>query len=269
MNDLAAPTGSTSPSCRTRSTLAWVLRLMSPTSSRKIVPPSACTNLPTWSRVAPVNEPFTWPNSSDSISSSGIAAQLTLTKGFSARVLLPWMARATSSLPVPDSPVISTVALVGAARATASWTSPRAGEEPIIRLLPSVDILRVRFSSRSRRCSMALRRTSSTRSRSSGFSMKSNAPSRVASTAVAIVPCPEIITTGRSGSLSRSLPSTSRPSMRGILMSSSTTSGRSASTTDSASGPVAASRSCMPSYSRIILREARISCSSSATRTRA
>ena len=48
---------------------------------------------------------------------------------------------------------------------------------------------------------MALRTTSSTRSRSSGFSMKSNAPSRVASTAVAIVPCPEMTTTGSVGSV--------------------------------------------------------------------
>ena len=75
----ADPSRSTSPSCRTRSTLAWVLALMSPTSSRKIVPRSACSNLPTCFSVAPVNDPFSWPNSSDSISSSGIAAQFTCT----------------------------------------------------------------------------------------------------------------------------------------------------------------------------------------------
>jgi hypothetical protein len=41
-----APTGSTSPASRTRSTFAWVRADMSPTSSKKIVPPSASTNFP-------------------------------------------------------------------------------------------------------------------------------------------------------------------------------------------------------------------------------
>ena len=49
------------------------------------MPPSACTNLPTWRRWAPVNEPFSWPKSSDSMSSSGMAAQLTRTNGSRAR----------------------------------------------------------------------------------------------------------------------------------------------------------------------------------------
>jgi len=37
---------------------------------------------------------------------SGIAPQLTLTKGLPARSEQPWMARAISSLPTPDSPSI-------------------------------------------------------------------------------------------------------------------------------------------------------------------
>ena len=48
--------------------------------------------------------------------SSGIAAQFTWTKGPRVRLLFAWIARATSSLPVPDSPVMRTVALVGAER---------------------------------------------------------------------------------------------------------------------------------------------------------
>src|SRR5438552_3225412 len=40
--------------------------LMSATSSRKKVPPSATLKRPGLSRVAPVKLPFTWPNSSDS-----------------------------------------------------------------------------------------------------------------------------------------------------------------------------------------------------------
>jgi hypothetical protein len=60
-----------------------------------------------------------------------------------------------------------------------------------------------------------------------GFSRKSIAPMRVASTAVSMVPCPDIITTGMfswplaAHSLSRLMPSVS-----GIQMSSSTRSGR-------------------------------------------
>ena len=59
---------------------------------------------PTCSPTAPVNAPFTWPNSSDSSRFSGIAPQLTATNGLSRRWLLSWIARATSSLPVPLSP---------------------------------------------------------------------------------------------------------------------------------------------------------------------
>ena len=89
------------------------------------MPRSACSNLPICFSVAPVNEPFSWPKSSDSISSSGIAAQLTWMKRSRLRRLLRWIARATSSLPAPLSPSSSTVALVGAARLIASqiWRS--------------------------------------------------------------------------------------------------------------------------------------------------
>jgi len=127
------PIRSTSPSWSTRSTLAWVRRDMSPTSSRKIVPLWASSNLPICFSVAPVNEPFSWPNSSLSISSSGMAAQLTWTKDSSLRRLLRWIARATSSFPTPLSPVMKTVAFVGAARRTASQTFSRTGLCPTIR----------------------------------------------------------------------------------------------------------------------------------------
>ena len=67
--------------------------------------------------------------------------------------------------------------------------------------------------------SSALRTVTSTRSLSSGFSMKSNAPSLVASTAVDTVPCPEMTTMGVTSTMCRSRCSTSRPSMPGILTS--------------------------------------------------
>ena len=51
------------------------------------------------------------------------AAQFRATKGLFLRGLFWWMAWATSSLPVPVSPWISTVALVGAIRLSRSITS--------------------------------------------------------------------------------------------------------------------------------------------------
>jgi len=93
---------------------------ISPISSRNKVPPSAASNFPRRSDTAPVNAPLKCPNSSLSISSSGIAAQFTSTNGPARRRLNVWMLRATSSLPVPFSPKISTRPFVGAAIATCS-----------------------------------------------------------------------------------------------------------------------------------------------------
>ena len=81
---------------------------------------------------APVNAPRSWPNSSDSSRSFGIAAVLSATNGPAARGLCRCSARATSSLPVPDSPVISTVALDCDSRPMARKTSCIAGAWPII-----------------------------------------------------------------------------------------------------------------------------------------
>ena len=105
---LRAPTGSTSPSWMARSSFTCAAAGNSPTSSRNSVPPEASTNLPAWRSVAPVNEPFSWPNRIDSTRFSGIAPQLTATNGLARRSLEPWMARAINSLPTPDSPEIST-----------------------------------------------------------------------------------------------------------------------------------------------------------------
>ena len=93
---------------------------MWPISSRKRVPPVASSNFPTLVAMAPVKAPFSWPKSSDSRSSAGMAAQLTATKGRWFRLLCWWMARASTSFPVPLSPLSSTVALLSAIRATRS-----------------------------------------------------------------------------------------------------------------------------------------------------
>ena len=65
---------------------------------------------------APVKAPRSWPNISDSSRSGGIAPQLTAMKGWFVRLLWAWMKRAISSLPVPLSPMISTVESVAATR---------------------------------------------------------------------------------------------------------------------------------------------------------
>ncbi len=79
------------------------------------MPRSASSKQP-WRRSnAPVKAPFSWPKISLSSRVSGIAAQLIATNGNAARGLNWWMVWATSSLPVPDSPLMSTDADVGAA----------------------------------------------------------------------------------------------------------------------------------------------------------
>ena len=69
-----------------------------------------------------MNAPASWPNSSLSSSASGIAAQLSFTNGLSARSLAAWMRAAMRSLPVPVSPWISTVAVLGATRSASATT---------------------------------------------------------------------------------------------------------------------------------------------------
>jgi hypothetical protein len=51
------------------------------------VPSPAATRMPEWAALAPVKEPFSWPNSSLYSSPSAMAAQLTARKGRAARGL--------------------------------------------------------------------------------------------------------------------------------------------------------------------------------------
>ncbi len=121
---LPPPTLSNIRSCNTRSNLTCIGIGMSPISSRNRVPPWASSKRPRRAAMAPVKAPFSWPNSSLSSSSAGMAPQLMGTKGPALRVDSSWMALATTSLPVPDSPRISTLASVSATwpmRRRTSW----------------------------------------------------------------------------------------------------------------------------------------------------
>ncbi len=77
--------------------------------------------------MAPVKAPFSWPNSSDSSRVSVRAAQETATNGPSARGLSAWMARASTSLPLPDSPRTRMVEAARAAVRASSNTDCMAG----------------------------------------------------------------------------------------------------------------------------------------------
>src|SRR5262249_25210987 len=93
-----------------------------------MVPPSATSKRPRRRVSAPVNAPFSWPNSSEVINVGGMAAQLTLRK-------------ATSSFPVPVSPVMRTVESVGATRETLARTASNGGRGPADRLRRPDDLV--------------------------------------------------------------------------------------------------------------------------------
>ena len=72
------------------------------------MPPCASMILPVWGST-PVATRARTPKSSDSSSSDGMAEQLMATNGDDALGPEAWIIRAISSLPVPVSPMMSTV----------------------------------------------------------------------------------------------------------------------------------------------------------------
>ncbi len=101
------------------------------------MPPSASRKRPRRARSAPVKAPRAWPKSSLSSSVSGIAPQFTATNDSLRRGDCAWIARASTSLPVPLSPVRSTVALYSAARSISSSTSIMIGDAATIGRSPA------------------------------------------------------------------------------------------------------------------------------------
>ena len=94
------------------------------------MPPSAACIRPIRSARASVKAPFTWPNSSLSNRFSETAPRSTETRTWSARRERRWSSRATSSLPVPFSPRMRTLASVGPARSISDQIRAIAGESP-------------------------------------------------------------------------------------------------------------------------------------------
>ncbi|MNY04339.1 hypothetical protein D3C86_1370120 [compost metagenome] len=120
-------------SCSTRSSLICRLSGMLSISSRNRVPPLACSILPMRRLPAPVKACASWPKISLSNRLSGRPPQLRATNGWSLRRLKSCRQRATSSLPVPVSPSISTLAEVSATLAISPRSCAMAGERPIRR----------------------------------------------------------------------------------------------------------------------------------------
>ena len=121
--------GGTRRPASTRSSFACVAGVMSPISSRNSVPPSACSKRPARWRSAPVKAPRSWPNSSRLEQRLGQRRAVHLHERARRRAASRrGSGPATSSLPVPVSPVSSTVERLGAtrvARARPPPASPR------------------------------------------------------------------------------------------------------------------------------------------------
>ena len=185
------------------------------------MPESASSKRPIRRSVAPVKEPRSWPNISLSTRSRGIAAQLTEMNGFRARGENRWIALATSSLPLPDSPRISTRASVWATWAI-NWRSRSIGALDPTRVGwgPSA-ARRARFSAWVRTSVSAERSATSSDSGASGFSRNWNAPICTARTASASCALPLIMITGMSRSPARICSNVARPSGPGGIIRSS------------------------------------------------
>ncbi len=151
-----------------------------------------------------MNAPFTCPNISLSNTVSASPPAFTEMKDRAARSDQSWISFASRLLPVPGSPVISTLALE-----RATWRARRTtsciAREVATRSAPSAP-RRIAFSSSSRRprrrasASLTwLRSTDSSRWLFQGFSRKSLAPFCIAFTATSTVAQAVITTTGRSG----------------------------------------------------------------------
>ena len=195
------PTRSNSPVSSVRSSLDCSPCEMLAISSRNSVPPSAISKRPTRSLLASVNAPFTWPNSSLSKTPSASPPVLTVTSGRVERSETECSVCATSPLPVPFSPVISTLASDGPTREITSSTGRIAADCAISCGKRSARSARFSASSRcprrsARPSSICVFRIAESRALSQGFWMKSRAPRRIASTASSTLPHAVITITG-------------------------------------------------------------------------
>ena len=186
-----------------------------------------------------------------------MAAVLMATKGPLERGECLCSARATSSLPEPDSPVIMTVTLLWLSRPIARNTSCMAGAWPSI----SGAALMRSSATCSRWLSSTARRISSTaRGRSNGLGRYSKAPPWNAETALSRSENAVMMMTGKPGCFSFTLAKRSRPEPPGMRMSLTSTWGPSSS--------LATSSAASTSRGLVKLRVGKPSLSSAFSRTK-
>ncbi len=183
---------------------------MSPISSRNSVPPSAVSTRPSLRSRASVKAPRSWPNSSDSSSCAGSAAQLSSTKGLSRRGPLKCSARATSSLPVPVSPRTSTAGASPSCslRFSVQQLAQRGVQRQhagglalqVLRSAPSPSRRRWYTSSLSfLHCAVARSSSMPSLASATGLVRKSSAPAFMASTAISTLAWPVTMITCAAG----------------------------------------------------------------------
>ena len=195
------------------------------------MPPSAAVAAPGLSEMAPVNEPFIWPKTSDSSRSCGMAPQFSAMNGPAARFELSCTASAQSSLPVPLSPVMNTVAIDRATERILAWMRTIASEDPMKAPLTFGRVGAASFGTRAMgdlraaRSPAAFSTAPRKRCSSKGFTRNSCAPARIASTALLMDPLAVITMTAVSGCKANMSCITSSPSRSGKTRSSKTTSG--------------------------------------------
>jgi len=153
-------------------------------------------------------------------------------------------------------------ASLAATRSTCAITRCMASPAYTISWLPTRR-RRSRFSS-SRRFSLSVLSTvSSSLSVESGFSRKSAAPSRVARTAISILACPEIITTGSEIPSPRTSSSSTSPSLPGITTSDIIMSNRRVCSNSSARAALSQTVASWPAMRKARASEASVFWSSS------
>src|SRR3989344_200101 len=184
----------------------------------------------------------------------------------SARGLWLCSARATSSLPVPDSPLSSTLRFDPDSRPMARNTSCIAGAAPMISGVGSwIEAGSGRWR---RRCSTARRTRLTASSTSKGFGRYSNAPPREDATALSRSVCAVVMMTGISGALLLMTDNRSRPLTPGMRMSVMMASGRMRSSSSAMSFAESKLFTVMPAFSSAFSSTQRMERSSSITQTR-
>ncbi|SCN46776.1 hypothetical protein BAZMOX_05516_0 [methanotrophic endosymbiont of Bathymodiolus azoricus (Menez Gwen)] len=160
-------------------------------SAKNNTPPCARSNNPGYTTPS-----SSLPKNSTAAFSGAILPTDTSTKGPALRPLCACKKRAYNSLPVPLSPTNITLVSCCAKRFNCSLIRSAKALRPIGSCTANNCCFKPAFSRSNICASIARSTTNNNLAKDKGFSKNSYAPNLVASTAVSIVPCPDIIITG-------------------------------------------------------------------------